>query len=65
MLPLSRPRSIWRILRPRQLLHAWRVRRRYREDLRRLADLGPYLLHDIGLTKQQVAEEVCKPFWQP
>lgn len=31
---------------------------------RRLAQLDSYLLADIGLTQDQVAVEVAKPFWR-
>ena len=39
------------------------VRRRQREALRQLAD-DPYLLRDLGLTRQQALEEADKPFWR-
>jgi len=39
------------------------VRRRQREALRQLAD-DPYLLRDLGLTRQQALDEADKPFWQ-
>ena len=44
-------------------LHRQWVRRRQREALRQLAD-DPYLLRDLGLTRQQALDEADKPFWQ-
>ncbi len=39
----------------------WGTRRR---DRRALAALDPHLLRDIGLTEDQAAREVQKPFWR-
>ncbi|WP_244483492.1 DUF1127 domain-containing protein [Mesorhizobium sp. 1M-11] len=44
---------------------AWQRRTRFRWELKRLAKDTPYLIDDIGLTKEQVEEEIAKlPFWQ-
>ena len=44
---------------------AWRQRTRFRWELKRLAKDNAYLIDDIGLTKEQVEEEIAKlPFWQ-
>ncbi|MGD9511651.1 MAG: hypothetical protein AB7I59_26625 [Geminicoccaceae bacterium] len=46
------------------LLTAWRGRRRYRAELRRLLRTGPHLLADIGLTPAVAACEARLPFWR-
>lgn len=44
---------------------AMRERTRFRLELKRLAKDTPYLIDDIGLTKEQIEEEIAKlPFWQ-
>lgn len=44
---------------------AWQERTRFRWELKRLAKDTPYLIDDIGLTKEQAEEEIAKlPFWQ-
>jgi uncharacterized protein YjiS (DUF1127 family) len=43
----------------------WKQRRRYRADLRRLLQVGPYMLRDIGLTPEEGYREIRKPFWKP
>ncbi len=44
---------------------AWQACTRFRWELKRLAKDNPYLIDDIGLTKEQVEEEIAKlPFWQ-
>ena len=40
-------------------------RHRYRQELRRLLRVGPYMIDDIGLTHAQALHEAEKPFWQP
>ncbi|HSA82406.1 MAG TPA: DUF1127 domain-containing protein [Geminicoccaceae bacterium] len=40
----------------------WAERARQR---RQLAELNDYMLHDIGLTRADVAGETGKPFWRP
>ncbi len=40
-------------------------RHRYRQELRRLLRVGPYMIDDIGLTHAQALYEAEKPFWQP
>lgn len=47
------------------MIAAWQERMRFRWELKQLAKDTPYLIEDIGLTKEQVEEEVAKlPFWQ-
>ncbi|HEV2502022.1 MAG TPA: DUF1127 domain-containing protein [Mesorhizobium sp.] len=44
---------------------AWRERTRFRWELRRLARDNPHLIDDLGLTREQVEDEIGKlPFWQ-
>jgi uncharacterized protein YjiS (DUF1127 family) len=44
---------------------AWQQRTRFRWELKRLARDNPHLIDDLGLTKEQVEDEVAKlPFWQ-
>lgn len=44
---------------------AWQQRRHFRWELRRLAKDTPYLIDDIGLTQEQVEQEIARlPFWQ-
>ena len=43
----------------------WQKRRRYREDLKRLLRVGPYMIADIGLTHEEAQKEIAKPFWLP
>ena len=40
----------------------WRLRLNQR---RKLSHLDEHLLADIGLSRQQVDEEIDKPFWRP
>lgn len=42
------------------MLDTWYSRIRQR---RALAELDDYLLRDCGLTREQVAREIDKPFW--
>lgn len=42
---------------------AWRTRRRFRRDLKRLLRVGPHMLADIGLTLEEAQRESAKPFW--
>jgi uncharacterized protein YjiS (DUF1127 family) len=42
----------------------WRARRQFRRELRRLLNLGPHLIADIGLTLDQARKEVARPFWR-
>ncbi|MBZ9738061.1 MULTISPECIES: DUF1127 domain-containing protein [unclassified Mesorhizobium] len=49
----------------RNTIAAWRQRARFRWDLKRISEANPHLIDDIGLTRQQVDEEIAKlPFWQ-
>jgi uncharacterized protein YjiS (DUF1127 family) len=41
----------------------WDERRRQRAALRDIAD-DPYLLHDLGLTREDALDEASKPFWR-
>jgi len=44
---------------------ALREQARFRWDLKRMSEVSPHLIDDIGLTKRQVEEEIAKlPFWQ-
>ena len=52
--PRPRRRSLFQRLRDMVAI------RRHR---RRLGDLDPYLLRDIGLTESEAREEVERPFW--
>jgi uncharacterized protein YjiS (DUF1127 family) len=49
---------------PLHALRLWRLRRRFRADLRRLSEVGPHLIDDIGLDLKEAAEEIGKPFWR-
>ncbi|WP_246740871.1 DUF1127 domain-containing protein [Mesorhizobium sp. NZP2298] len=49
----------------RNTIAAWRGRTRYRWDLKRISEVNPHLIDDIGLTRRQVEDEIAKlPFWQ-
>ena len=49
----------------RNTIAAWRHRTHFRWDLKRISEVNPHLIDDIGLTKRQVDEEIAKlPFWQ-
>jgi uncharacterized protein YjiS (DUF1127 family) len=45
-------------------LGAWRARRHYRCELRRLLATGQHLIADMGLTLEQASDEVGRPFWR-
>jgi len=45
-------------------LREWLDRRRYRRGLARLMKIGPHMVDDVGLTLEQVRQEIAKPFWQ-
>jgi uncharacterized protein YjiS (DUF1127 family) len=49
---------------PAAALSAWRAHHHFRSELRRLAALGPHMIADIGLTPDQVSDEVARPFWR-
>lgn len=61
---LGGPRLAGGLISPLEALRAWRFRRRYRADLRRLLRLGTYLIDDIGLGLKEAVEEARKPFWR-
>jgi uncharacterized protein YjiS (DUF1127 family) len=42
----------------------WKVRRRYRRDLKRLLRVGPHMIADIGLTPEAAHQEIEKPIWR-
>ena len=42
-------------------VHDWSERRRTRNHLYQMPD---YILHDIGVSRAEVAAEYEKPFWQ-
>jgi len=46
------------------LFAVWRERACFREDLAVKARDTPYLIGDIGLTMDEVREELAKPFWR-
>ena len=48
-----------------RILATWRRRRAYRDHLRRLLRVGPYMIDDIGLTVEAARREIAKPFWRP
>ena len=49
----------------RNTIVTWRQQTRFRWDLKRISEVNPHLIDDIGLTERQVKEEIAKlPFWQ-
>ncbi|OHV86511.1 DUF1127 domain-containing protein [Mesorhizobium sp. ORS 3428] len=46
------------------LLSEWSERARFREELALKARDTPHLISDMGLTVDDVAEELAKPFWR-
>jgi uncharacterized protein YjiS (DUF1127 family) len=49
---------------PTTVLSVWRARRHYRRELRRLLDVGPHMIADVGLTLDQARDEMTQPFWR-
>lgn len=49
----------------RPLLREWRRRRRFRADLRRLLEIGPHMIDDIGLAYEDALRESEEPVWRP
>ena len=49
---------------PAATLSVWRARHYFRSELRRLAAVAPHVIVDIGLTPDQVLDEVARPFWR-
>ncbi|MEI9422479.1 DUF1127 domain-containing protein [Mesorhizobium sp. Cs1299R1N1] len=61
--PKQAPRRRLAVL--RNTIAAWRERTRFRWDLKRMSEVSPHLIDDIGLTTPQAEEEIAKlPFWQ-
>ncbi|TPM99746.1 DUF1127 domain-containing protein [Mesorhizobium sp. B2-1-3A] len=59
------PRRRYGLVTLRNTIAAWRERTRYRWDLKRISEVNPHLIDDIGLTRRQVEDEIAKlPFWQ-
>ncbi|MBB4866282.1 uncharacterized protein YjiS (DUF1127 family) [Pseudomonas nitritireducens] len=48
----------------RQWIALWQARAQLRRQLARMARANPHLIADIGLTREQVAAEIAKPFWR-
>ena len=46
------------------MLREWLDRRHHRCGLARLLRIGPHMIDDVGLTLEQVRQEIAKPFWQ-
>ena len=49
---------------PTTVLSVWRARRHCRRELRRLLDVGPHMIADVGLTLDQARDEMTQPFWR-
>ena len=49
---------------PEVMLREWLDRRHHRCGLARLLRIGPHMIDDVGLTLEQVRQEIAKPFWQ-
>jgi len=47
-----------------RIFSAWRTRRHYRQELRRLMKVGPHMIADIGLKLEDARMETAKAFWQ-
>ena len=47
-----------------ELLKIWGERRIYRSELRRLQNVGPHMIRDIGMTVGETLREAAKPFWR-
>jgi len=56
--PKPQPGLLARVI---ETLTSWRARSAQRQAL---ASLSEYQLHDIGLSRSQVAYEIEKPFWR-
>ena len=48
----------------RNVIATWDERKRIRWELEQMSKDNPHLIDDIGLTRQQVAAEIAKRFWQ-
>jgi uncharacterized protein YjiS (DUF1127 family) len=49
---------------PAAALSVWRARRHFRRELCRLLSVAPHMIADIGLTFEDAAAEVARPFWR-
>ena len=58
------PREIRRPAVQTAFIATWQARRRYRAHLRRLLQVGRYMIADIGLSLDEVLAEIEKPFWR-
>jgi uncharacterized protein YjiS (DUF1127 family) len=47
------------------LMAELRRRNEYRADLKRLLKVGPHMIDDIGLGREEALRESEKPFWKP
>ncbi|RVD61619.1 hypothetical protein EN828_18720 [Mesorhizobium sp. M2D.F.Ca.ET.185.01.1.1] len=67
-LDLSEPRADANLAEHRpglfDLLSAWEERARFRHELAIRARETPHLIGDIGLTMDQVRDELAKPLWR-
>src|SRR5262245_14610865 len=45
-------------------LSKWRARRHLRKELSRLLNVAPHMIADIGLTVEDAAAELARPFWR-
>lgn len=48
----------------RDIIRMWMQRARQRQALAHLAELGPHLLRDIGVSYEEARREAEKPFWR-
>ena len=42
----------------------WAERGRYRSEIKRLLNVGPHMIRDVGLVWEDAQREAQKPFWQ-
>lgn len=53
-----------RMMRLTHRLGVWCMRYYYRRDLKRLIEVGPHMLADVGLKPSEAAAEIRKPIWR-
>jgi len=46
------------------VLREWRARLHFRKELSRLLSAAPHMIADIGLTVEDAAAELARPFWR-